>query len=287
MNYNSILRLICQKYPFRKGRERLRTFAMRHIRGVTLGVDQFGNRLLLDLDSLVDCLLYLDGANEVPAMNELNHWAHSAPGCDTFIDIGANIGCFTLFFGRQSKIEHIYSFEPDPGNYSQLVSNIWLNNLQPKVQPFAVALSSEGGTADFHRPRNRQSDEFGKYNMGTSGLDRYPRRHEGSEKVEVIKRRLDDVLQLRGKTIAIKIDVEGHELSVLKGMQDLLRNNDCGLMMEVWGHVPENCRAVQELLSDLGYTRAAKEVEPDTHFYSRAAAAPGAPSLKRELAAGR
>jgi FkbM family methyltransferase len=266
MNTNSILRFLCQTYPFRRGRNRLRSFAMRHIGGVTLGADQFGNRLLLNLDSLMDCLLYLDGANEVPAMNELNRWAQSTP-CDTFIDIGANIGCFTLFFAQQPNIQHIYSFEPDPGNHAQLVTNIWLNELHRKVQPYAIALSSESGTAEFHRPRNRQADEFGKYHMGTSGLDRYPKRHEGSEKVEVSKRRLDDVLEFHGKAIAIKIDVEGHELSVLRGMQELLRNNDCGLMMEVWGHDPENCRAVAELVTGLGYTRAAKDIEPDTHFY--------------------
>ena len=88
------------------------------------------------------------------------------------------------------------------------------------MQRFNIALSSESGLAPFHRPRGRQADEFGKYNMGTSGLDRYPRRHDRSEEVEVRKRRLDDVLQLHAKTIAIKIDVEGHELSVLRGMRD-------------------------------------------------------------------
>lgn len=274
MKYNETLRFLCQTYPFRKGRERLRSFAMRHIGGVTLGKDQFGNRLLLNLDSLMDCLLFLDGANEVPAMNELNRWAQSN-ACDTFVDIGANIGCFTLYFGGQPKIEHIYSFEPDPSNYAQLVSNIWLNDLQRRVEPFAVALSAESGVADFHRPRNRQADEFGKFNMGTSGLDRYPKRHDGSEKVEVNKRKLDDVLPLRGKTIAVKIDVEGHELSVLKGAQEFLKGNNCGLMMEVWGHDPENCRAVDELLTSAGYTRAAKDIEPDTHFYVKAAASAG------------
>jgi FkbM family methyltransferase len=216
------------------------------------------------------CLLFMDGANEVPAMEELYQWA-KASNCDTFIDIGANIGCFTLYFGRQGGFKHIYSFEPDPGNYAQLTSNIWLNDLVRSVQAFQLALSAENGTAEFYRPMNRQADEFGKYNMGTSGLDKYPRRHEGSEKVQVVKKRLDDVLSVAGKTLAIKIDVEGHELSVLKGMEELLRNNDCGLMMEVWSHVPENCKAVNAFLDSLGYIRTAQDVEPDTHFYARAA----------------
>ena len=77
MDMNNILRFLYRLYPFPKGRNRLRSFAMRHIGGVTLGADQFGNRLLLNLDSLMDCLLYLDGANEAPAMHELNRWAQA------------------------------------------------------------------------------------------------------------------------------------------------------------------------------------------------------------------
>jgi hypothetical protein len=58
-------------------------------------------------------------------------------------------------------------------------------------------------------------------------------------------------------------------------------------MMEVWGHVPENVRAVNELLSGLGYTREAKDIEPDTHFYVKTVAPAGVASSARQVAAGR
>lgn len=284
MNYSSAIRFIYKAYPFRKGRNRLRSLAMRHIGGIRIGKDQFGNRMLFDLDSLMDCMVYLDGANELPAMNELKKWVDSNP-CDTFIDIGANIGCFTLFFSRHPKIQRIYAFEPDPGNHAQLVSNIWLNDQQQRIRPFEMALSQESGMAVLYRPRSRQNDEFLKYNMGTSGLDRYPRRHDDSEKIEVTKQRLDDVLKLSGSTIAVKIDVEGHELSVLKGMQDLLRNNNCGLMMEVWSQNQENARAVAELLGGLGYARINTDFEPDTHLYTRPLPPSGSDSSFRKRVA--
>lgn len=277
MNYSSAIRFLYRVYPFRKGKNRLRSFAMRHIHGVQIGRDQFGNRMLLNLDSLMDCMVYLDGTNELPAMMELQGWVDSCP-CDTFIDIGANIGCFSLFFTRHPKIQKIYAFEPDPSNHAQLVSNIWLNNQQRKVRTFEMALSGESGVAVLFRPQNRQSDEFSKFNMGTSGLDRYPRRHDQSEKVEVAKRKLDDVLELSGATIAIKIDVEGHELSVLMGMKEVLKKNNCGLMMEVWSQNQENATAVSDLLGGLGYIRSDSEFEPDTHLYTKRSSPTGTDS---------
>ena len=283
MNYSSALRFIYRIYPFRKGRNRIRSFAMRHIGGIRIGRDQFGNRMLLNLDSLMDCMVYLDGSNELPAMTELKRWVDSGP-CDTFIDIGANIGSFTLFFSQHPKMQRLYAFEPDPGNHAQLVANIWLNDQQRRIQPFEMALSDESGMAVLYRPKGRQSDEFLKYNMGTSGLDRYPRRHDNSEKLEVAKRRLDDVLMLSGSTIAVKIDVEGHEYSVLKGMQNLLRNNSCGLMMEVWNRNQENSRAVSELLTGLDYTRVNTDFEPDTHLYIKQPASASPSSLQQRVA---
>jgi len=241
---------------------------MRHLGGTMIGGDQFGNRMLLNLDSLMDCMVYLDGANELPAMTELERWVNANP-CDTFIDIGANIGAFTLYFSRNPKLQRLVAFEPDPGNYAQLVANVWLNQQQSRVRTCEMALSDESGVAVLYRPKARQSDEFLKYNMGTSGLDRYPRRHDDSEKVDVAKRRLDDVVNLSGATIAIKIDVEGHEYSVLKGMQELLRNNNCALLMEVWSQNKENCRDVTAFLSEVGYKREETEIEPDTHLYVR------------------
>lgn len=268
MNYSSAIRFFYKFYPFQRGKSRLRSFAMRHIHGIQLGRDRFGNLMLFNLDSLMDCMVYLDGANELPAMTELKRWVDSS-SCDTFIDIGANIGCFSLFFSKHPKIQTIYAFEPDPSNNAQLVSNIWLNDQQRKVKSFEMALSEDSGMAVLFRPQNRQIDEFSKFNMGTSGLDRYPRRHDESEKIEVAKRKLDDVLALSESTIAIKIDVEGHELAVLSGMKELLKKNNCGLMMEVWSRNMENSMAVSNLLAELGYLRCDSGFEPDTQVYTK------------------
>ena len=225
--------------------------------------------MLFNLDSLMDCMVYLDGTNELPAMLELQNWVDSS-SCDTFIDIGANIGCFSLFFARNPNIRNIYAFEPDPSNHAQLVANVWLNKQQKKTKTFEVALSGESGVAVLFRPQGRQADEFSKFNMGTSGLDRYPRRHDESESVQVAKRKLDDVLKISGANVAVKIDVEGHELSVLAGMKEFLKRNNCGLMMEVWSQNHENATAVGRLLSELGYSRSGADIEPDTHLYTKA-----------------
>jgi hypothetical protein len=62
----------------------------------------------------------------------------------------------------------------------------------------------------------------------------------GSDASTVRAVRLDDALQLSGHRIALKIDIEGHELAALEGMKGLLRDNDCFLQVESW---PWNAQA--------------------------------------------
>src|SRR5260370_38917074 len=59
-----------------------------------------------------------------------------------FIDVGANIGYFTILFSRSAKA--VYAFEPVPSVFSSLSRNISLNNLQ-NVRALQYAVSKERG----------------------------------------------------------------------------------------------------------------------------------------------
>src|SRR4051812_764427 len=71
------------------------------------------------------------------------------PG-DTFIDVGAHIGYFTLLasslVGPQGRI---YSFEPEEKNHSALLNHIKLNN-SSNIEPYRWALSSSVGIAELY-----------------------------------------------------------------------------------------------------------------------------------------
>ena len=128
---------------------------------------------------------------------------------DTFVDIGANIGSYTVLASSEVGAKTI-SFEPIPSTFASLKDNIALNKIDNNVIAYNIGLGSERGSLFF-----------------TNTLDTVnhviPDRRENSLKVEV--RRLDD-MQLSDTPILIKMDVEGFEKDVLLGMQTTLTNAD-------------------------------------------------------------
>ena len=68
---------------------------------------------------------------------------------DVILDIGAHIGVFTVFAAKLAYEGQIYSFEPDPENFSQLVKNINLNG-EKRVKSFNLGVDAKAGTRDFY-----------------------------------------------------------------------------------------------------------------------------------------
>ena len=72
----------------------------------------------------------------------------------------------------------------------------------------------------------------------------------------------DEVLKFKNKVITIKIDVEGFELNVLKGIKKLLQNNKCLVQVEIW---KINFQKVHKFLNNLNYQKM-KTIDGDTFF---------------------
>ncbi len=128
---------------------------------------------------------------------------------DLCIDVGANMGYYTIWFSKFSK--NIYSFEPDLLNYDRLQANIKINSLKDSVKTFDVAVAEKDGSLFFTQDLDIRNHIL------------LNDKHQG---VKVSCRRLDSIL-LENKIIDIsylKIDVEGFELDVLKGLGDYFIN---------------------------------------------------------------
>lgn len=126
----------------------------------------------------------------------------------TFIDIGANIGQYTLIAAGIGV--PVQSFEPDPGIFEVLKANIAANNLS-NVACHRIALSSKKGTAEFH--------ESNAENFGAGSL-----RHQSQSSGKTFSVQTDtlDSFAAHLDVGAIKIDVEGAELPVLSAAQMVL-----------------------------------------------------------------
>jgi FkbM family methyltransferase len=127
------------------------------------------------------------------------------PG-DLVVDVGANIGNHTVFLAGVCGCR-VLAVEPHPLAFAILSENIRANNLQSLVTAHRVALGREKGSADFE-PMTVA------HNLGGSTL-----RIDGHG-VEIAT--LDELLAGRRARL-LKIDVEGMELSVLRGAERALR----------------------------------------------------------------
>lgn len=127
------------------------------------------------------------------------------PG-DTAIDIGANLGVFTLVMSKSvGPTGRVLAFEPQPSIFDLLQQNLALNKAA-NVEPHMRALSSRVGEAFIE-----VSDLAVEKNMGNAVL----RAQASDSNIPVTTVRLDD-WQISSCRL-IKIDVEGHEADVLNG----------------------------------------------------------------------
>ncbi|MGD8990758.1 MAG: FkbM family methyltransferase [Desulfobacterales bacterium] len=143
---------------------------------------------------------------------------------DVFYDIGSNIGIYTIFaanfVGKQGRI---YSFEPQSLNFSRLLENIDANQFFNRIIPCNFALHDEKGFFDFI---------YSDFESGSAHhqLIEGPKNSKiGNEhKVAEFKyaTTIDDLIG-SGKIRQpqhIKIDVDGNEMAILKGMSQLLKD---------------------------------------------------------------
>jgi len=136
------------------------------------------------------------------------------------LDIGANIGNHTLVFATAAK--QVHSFEPIPMIHSLLQQNIEQNNLA-NVTVHNLALSDTDGEATIHM-----------VSSGNYGASSFDKRTENSEAITVSQRRGDTLLseQQIQKIDLIKIDVEAHEVYVLRGLKNTLQQHKPFITME-------------------------------------------------------
>lgn len=161
-------------------------------------------------------------------------------------DIGANIGIWSLFWtticGTDSEVR---CFEPDPENLSYLRLNMKRNRLSNwVVRP--VAVSSRDGQALFYS--DPVSGATGSLEAGHDFIGRHFKAEGGAYSVTLIT--VDsEIADGASPPQFMKIDVEGHELDVLEGARNTLRDHRPNLILEVSRSHDEIC----ELLKDADY----------------------------------
>lgn len=168
---------------------------------------------------------------------------------DVFVDIGANVGFFSLIAARRVGSDgRVYAFEPVAENAASIVRSCRLNGMS-NVDVFAEAVG-----ARTYRTKLILAQHIGGAMLASAGT---PPDIAGSVQVDVVS--LDDVIdgrKLRAPTL-VKIDVEGAEMDVLRGMRRTLCSARPTLIYEVDDETRDGlegkCEEIANFLDDAGY----------------------------------
>ncbi|MEX1014866.1 MAG: FkbM family methyltransferase [Candidatus Paceibacterota bacterium] len=170
-------------------------------------------------------------------------WLDKAENKKVFVDIGANIGFFTLLALNNKGFQKALAFEPTPDTFKRLQQNVATNNLEGRARLFNKAIGKERAQLklqqnEFHTGGNTVIEESEDENLISVDVAPFP-----------------DLLDETDVKIAnigfIKIDVEGFELNVLQGMKDILKELvlDTLIFVEI-REKDNNKKEVQNLLKD-------------------------------------
>ena len=160
------------------------------------------------------------------------------------LDIGADLGEFTIAMLASSRT--VIAFEPRPAQAHDLAS--MFDAVGAAVQVEAVALSDKSGVMTMRVVES----EPGRSTIDTNN-ELGDVSGDNIASIDVPVKRLDD-LHLDDVGL-IKIDVEGHELAVLRGATHTLAQNRPAIVVEAeQRHHPNAVAEITGLLTDLGYT---------------------------------
>lgn len=160
------------------------------------------------------------------------------PG-EVFWDIGANIGCYSLYAAKKDVV--VQAFEPSPVNYWLLVRNTAINKFD-KTTTYPFALSDRNGIS------------FWEPNLSAGSADNQLARAGKVACVQTYK--IDELVKYPGVEFPnhIKLDVDGIERLILEGGGDTLQDKRVrSLMCEVDENDSQETRRIVEFLSARGF----------------------------------
>ena len=142
------------------------------------------------------------------------------PG-DVFVDVGANIGYYTLLAVRRGASQ-VYAFEPQASTYELLSKNVIINWMTGVVRCERLAAFRCTTELEFFARKNYP----GNSSIGASAPEQLAKWFDTAEKVKLPAVALDDYFADKaGKISLIKVDVEGAEPAAFEGARRLLSQN--------------------------------------------------------------
>ncbi len=148
-------------------------------------------------------------------------WLASHRPGDIVVDVGANLGYYSLLSALGGiPVSRVFAFEPAADNYALLCDNLTLNGAAEQVLPVRAALGEAAGPITLHRSAHNLGDHQVYAGDGERDEETVAQ-YNGAEFLSEFVDRVD----------LLKLDTQGSELSVLRGLLPLLRRSRNGLRL--------------------------------------------------------
>jgi len=185
-----------------------------------------GSRFIWDPEDVraAPNMALLEGSYEPQELALLSELSRT---CKVIFDVGANVGWYAVQLARTTEADsRVFCFEPVRATYDRLAENVILNGFDGKVRLFNFGLSDVAGPADFFLPAFSGS-------VAASARNLHP--EENVTRLSVRLEVADDFVEREqvGRIDLIKCDVEGAELSVLRGARRIIERDRPVIFLEM------------------------------------------------------
>jgi FkbM family methyltransferase len=145
---------------------------------------------------------------------ETLEWIKDFADGDTFFDIGANVGVYSLYCAAVHRWCKVFAFEPDAKNFARLQENIEAN-AYANIVAAQYAVSDRPGVGVFAEASPIIGSSGGQYDQGLCN---------GQAHYHVSAVTVDILADLYGPPQHVKIDIDGQEARVVRGMRNILKD---------------------------------------------------------------
>lgn len=191
-------------------------------------------------------------------------------------DIGGNKGQSVTFFKKLFPNSSIYVFEPQESTYKKLLALISKKQFK-NIHTYNVGISSNRGHLDFYESILDETSSFDKPDPNSRYLKEKNRilltKNQNVKPPKQVEVTTVDIKcrELRIAAINImKVDVEGHELEVLRGATEVLLAHSVKFL-QIERHLDDmrkdNTESISRLLKDYGYSKIIEIKHPFGAFY--------------------
>ena len=164
-----------------------------------------------------------------------------------FFDIGSNAGYYSFYLANKFKEIKIYSFEPNIDAYNKFVKTLIKNSFK-NIKLFKFGLSDKE-----KKIQTWSLIKNGFVQSNSTILDNNVDLNSKNIKIkDIIVKSGDKIFDFKNKKLCFKIDVEGHEIYTLKGLTNILNNNKCLLLVEIFDF---NLNIVNEFFKSIDYNQ--------------------------------